>query len=242
VTRVRVDRLLQAGERVSLEGSARHHLVVVLRAKLGDHVTLVDVAGVRWSGRIVEVAPLGIEVLKVDDSPSANPVGHLEVWVPLLKGGRTDDLVRQLTELGAGSLRCYVASRSVARLEPSKIDKRVGRWQTIAAEATRQCGRTDVPIVSFSRSLPERGPGVYFWEEGGAPAATALSEGVQGGGVSLLIGPEGGLDRTEASHLDEVGWVAASLGARVLRAETAVVAAATLGLVALREGGYADVV
>jgi 16S rRNA (uracil1498-N3)-methyltransferase len=240
VTRVRVEHPLEPGERVIFEDSVRHHLVVVLRAKLGDPVTLVDALGSRWSGCISVMSPLEIEVLQVDDSPSANPEGRLEVWVPLLKGGKTDDLIRQLTELGASVLSCYVASRSVARLEPSKIDKRVARWQTIAEEATRQCGRTDVPIVSFSKGLPVHGPGVYLWEADGAPAAAALSRGAQDGGLRLLIGPEGGLDRSDAEHLDEIGWSAASLGARVLRAETAVLVGATLGLVALREHGYAD--
>ena len=242
MTRVRVDRVLRVTERVCLEDSVRHHVVVVLRRKSGDQLTVVDAAGVSWISRIVGVEPLELEILVQDTSPSANPAGKLEVWVPLLKGGKTDDLVRQLTELGASAVYCYVASRSVARLEPSKIDRRVARWETIASEATRQCGRTDVPSVHYARALPSSGPGVYLWEAEGAPAATALSEGVRDGALTLLIGPEGGLSVEDASQLDQAGWSPASLGARVLRAETAVLAGATLAMVALNERGYAALV
>ena len=242
MTRVRVDHGLRAGERVRVGDDVRPPLLNVLRLKAGERLTLVDAIGVPWRGRIAQLEPLELEVLTQDDSPSANPQGSLEVWVPLLKGGKTDDLVRQLTELGASVIRCYVGSRSVARLEPSKVDKRVTRWQTIASEATRQCGRTDVPMLDFSRGLPTSGPGVYLWEAEGTPAATALSEACGDGSLTLLIGPEGGLSKADAAHLDALGWKAASLGARILRAETAVVVGATLGLVALKERGYADLV
>ena len=242
MTRIRVERSLRIGEFVQVEDDVRHHLLNVLRLKVGERLTLVDASGVSWMGRITQVDPLELEVLTQDDSPSANPDGRLEVWVPLLKGGKTDDLVRQLTELGASAIRCYVASRSVARLEASKVEKRVTRWQTIASEATRQCGRTDVPMVGFSPGLPASGSGVYLWEAEGAPAATALSEACGDGSLTLLIGPEGGLSKADADHLEALGWKSASLGARILRAETAVIAGATLSLVALKEKGYAALV
>ena len=164
--------------------------------------------------------------------PSADLQGRLEVWAPLLKGGKTDDLVRQLTELGATSIVCFEATRSVARLAPAKVAGRVARWETIAQEATRQCGRVEVPTVAHCPQLPDDGPGVYLWEDGGASASEVLG----GWGtvpLRILVGPEGGLDTVDAAALDAAGWTPASLGPRVLRAETAVVAAASASAAAL---------
>jgi len=238
MTRLRVEATLQVGESVPIAGDQAHHLTVVLRARVGASVELVDGSGARWVGRVTGTSPVTIEVLETVTGPSADPAGRLEVWVPLLKGGKTDDLVRQLTELGVAHITCFTSTRSVARLEPPKRAKRVARWETIAAEATRQCGRVEVPGVCFSAGLPEAGPGVYLWEEGDAPAHAAFSGAVAEGVLRVLTGPEGGLAAADAAALAAVGWTPASLGARILRAETAVVAAATLGLVALGEEGY----
>ncbi len=86
--------------------------------------------------------------------------------------------------------------------------------------------------------LPTAGPGVFLWEGGGGPARDVLGAAVAGSRLSVLVGPEGGLDASEAAALEVAGWSPASLGPRILRAETAVIAAAVLGLHALGEGGY----
>lgn len=238
MTRVRVDAVLAMGETVTLEGDQARHLTVVLRMAVGGEVEMVDGDGARWVGRVVATAPLRLEVVGARDGASADPAAHLEVWLPLLKGGKTDDLVRQLTELGAAQIVCFVATRSVARLVPLKVPKRLARWETIATEATRQCGRVSVPTIRFVSGLPTAGPGVYLWEEGGEPAHVALLAAGAGGTLRVLTGPEGGLDPADATALDACGWVAASLGSRILRAETASIAAATLALTALGEQGY----
>ena len=201
-------------------------------------VELIDVEGVRWEGRLRALEPPTLEVLAPVARPSADAVGRLEVWVPLLKGGKTDDLVRQLTELGAAQITCFTATRSVARLEPAKAARRIGRWETIATEATRQCGRVHVPAIAFSSELPGAPEGVFFWEEEGETAASLMSRVVVDGALRVLIGPEGGLDEVDVSALRAAGWRAASLGPRVLRAETAVVTAAVLALGALGEAWY----
>lgn len=238
MTRVRVTRRVQRGERVELDEGQAHHLRAVLRVRQSDPVTLLGPAGEAWHAEVVKLSPLELMVLERDTSPSADPEGHLEVWVPLLKGGKSDDLVRQLTELGASEVVCYAASRSVAKLELKKLQKRLERWASIASEATRQCGRREVPEVRFSEGLPLAGPGVYLWEGGGEGAALTLKRGVHQGALRVLIGPEGGLSDEEAELLNQRQWRAASLGPRILRAETAVLAAATLALVALTEPAY----
>ena len=240
MTRIRIDGPLSLEQDVEVEGTQARHLVTVLRARVGDRVEVLDASGGRWAARVATLAPLTLKVDGVATGPAADPTATLESWIPLLKGGKTDDLVRQLTELGASVITGYTSSRSVARLDANKRDKRVERWRTIACEATRQCGRETVPAVAFSDSLPTLGPGVFFWEEAEAPALEALSQNAGGGTLRVLTGPEGGLDGADAAHLTAAGWRPASLGPRILRAETAVIVAATLGLSALGERGYGD--
>ena len=238
MTRVRLEVSVQAGEAVTLPAAQAHHVSRVLRKKPGDQVEVIDADHHRWTARLVSVEPAWLEILTAIDGPSADAEGALEIWLPVLKGGKTDDLVRQLTELGACAIIVYSARRAVARLQPDKLAKRLTRWSTIAAEATRQCGRLSVPEVRLEPGLPMQSVGFFLWEHATTPAAEALQGHDVRHPLSLLIGPEGGLEHAEAEHLQGLGWRAVSLGPRILRAETAVVAGATLGLAALAESGY----
>ena len=215
-----------------------HHLLHVLRARVGDRFTGVGVRGEVHEVEVVALAPLCVQV-GPGVALGAEPVAPLTVWLPLLKGGRSDDLVRQLTELGVTRVVPWCGERSVVRLDGRKAGERVARWQAIAAEATEQCGRVAVPeIAPVSEGLPESGPGVFFWEEARELARDGLAAEAERGALSVLVGPEGGLSPREAAALVARGWRPAWLGARVLRAETAVVVAATLALGALGDGGY----
>jgi 16S rRNA (uracil1498-N3)-methyltransferase len=240
--RVRTTEPLSMESRLILDPDQSHHLSAVLRVRTGDPIMALTPEGGRWMCEVINAnEPVELKVTGLDDGPDANPQGALEVALPLLKGGRTDDLVRQLTELGAASILIYTSQRSVARIEPAREEKKLSRWRIIAHEATRQCGRTDTPTVSVHQGLPPGGAHhVFLWEE--APlepsAREAMSACATSGTLTVLVGPEGGLDPEEAQALQEDGWSQASLGARVLRAETAVVAATVLALVALDERGY----
>lgn len=240
--RVRIPDVPSPRQVLSLDSDQSHHLSVVLRVRPGDAVTALTSEGARWICEVVDASgPVQLRVLRLDDGPDANPEGTLEVTMALLKGGKTDDLIRQLTELGASSIVVYTSQRCVARLDPARAQKKLARWRTIAEESTRQCDRTDTPTVGFHEGLPPGGDHhVFLWEE--APlepcAREAMVQAAEGGRLTLLIGPEGGLEPTEASELVSRGWRQSSLGPRVMRAETAVVAAAVLALVALGERGY----
>lgn len=251
MTRVRLAVPVVTGDVVGLDDAQAHHLRHVLRLDDGAAVHVVDRDGRLFEGVLVDSEPPAVEVGSHLPGALANPAASLEVWVPCLKGGRTDDLVRQLTELGATRIVPYVSSRTVAKPAGDRTDRRadrkLDRWRAIALEATRQCGRTDLPEIPDAAPLAledasgEAGrAGVFFWEGGGAPARDALAEASRRlpGHLSVLVGPEGGLAPEEARVLRDLGWLPASLGPRVLRAETAAVAAAVLALHALEEGGY----
>jgi 16S rRNA (uracil1498-N3)-methyltransferase len=240
--RVRISEPLEVGSTLILDPHQSHHLSSVLRVRARDPIMALTPQGGRWMCEVTQSdGPVELRVIGLDYGPDANPQGTLEVALPLLKGGRTDDLVRQLTELGATTILIYTSQRSVARLEVDRAEKKLTRWRTIAQEATRQCGRTDTPAVSVHGGLPPGGPHhVFLWEEAPAEpsAREAMSACASSGTLTVLVGPEGGLSPEEAHTLREDGWSQASLGARILRAETAVVAASVLALVALHERGY----
>ncbi len=136
------------------------------------------------------------------------------------------------TELGVSRFVPWEAARSVVRLEPARAAERSRRWGRIAAEAARQCGRSDVPEVAVPGPLaaalaaPAGFVGLAFHAGAGAPLASLVRPGAPG--YLALLGPEGGLTDSEMEACLRAGLAAASLGPRVLRAETAAVAAAAL--------------
>jgi 16S rRNA (uracil1498-N3)-methyltransferase len=254
VTRVRLDVPVLTGDVVTLDDAQAHHLLHVLRLEGGAEVDAVDREGRLFRATLLDSDPPAVEIGHHLPKATANPASSLEVWLPLLKGGRTDDLVRQLTEIGATRIVPFVTSRTVARPEADRAERKLERWRAIASEATRQCGRTDVPEVPDGSPFeglpgapaagpPGLAPGVFLWEGGGAPASEALAAAAlhTPGRLAVLVGPEGGHSPEEARALEDAGWLPATLGPRVLRAETAVVAAAVLALAALGEAGYGPI-
>jgi 16S rRNA (uracil1498-N3)-methyltransferase len=156
------------------------------------------------------------------------------VWLAfaLPRGEKGEWIVQKGTELGVSRLVPWQAARSVVRLEPGRAAERVRRWARIAAEAARQCGRSDVPDVAVPGTLAaalEAPPGfvrVAFHAGAGAPLASLARPGAPG--FLALVGPEGGFTDGEIEACRAAGASLASLGPRVLRAETAAVAAAAL--------------
>ena len=157
----RVEAALAPGARVPLEA---HRFLTVLRLTVGDPIVLCDPSGALFNARIARIGPPGgpeAEVLGPAESPDRNPQRPLEVWVPLLKGGRTDDLVRQLTELGATRIVPFFSRHAVVRLDARKAADKRERFAAIALEACHQCGRTDLPEVLLPvGGMPGVGPGV----------------------------------------------------------------------------------
>src|SRR4051812_13307296 len=150
---------------------------------------------------------------------------HLAVGMPA--NDRMDWLVEKATELGVASLQPLLAERSVLRLAGERAQKKQAHWQGVAIAACEQCGRNRVPIVHPVESLPawlarQATPGlVLSLREGSRAVASAAGAGE----VTLLSGPEGGLAPSEEDAALARGWRPVNLGERVLRAETAPLAA-----------------
>lgn len=222
-----------------------HRFGKVLRLAVGDTLTLADSSGALYAARCIAATPPLVEVTALLGPAAANPRHALEVWLPLLKGGKTDDLIRPLVELGATRIVPFSSKNSVVRLDAKKALERQKRLQAIADESCQQCGRSDQPIIAVPVDhLPTEGPGFFLWEvpfagshplDAASDAAPPARRGLTARIARVLSGPEGGLAQDEAERLIALRWVPHWLGPRILRAETATLVLATLVQVARDE-------
>jgi 16S rRNA (uracil1498-N3)-methyltransferase len=215
--------------RARLTPEARHYVKDVLRLAPGAALELFDGQGGRWDARIDD----GFEALMLGPRREGAAPGAA-VWIvpALAKGEKMDLVVQKATELGAARVAAFEAERSVVRLDPDRAEERARRWRRIAEEAARQCGRADVPEVatpaSLAARLAEAPPGFRTVVFDGDGAASLASLAPAPGGWIAIVGPEGGLTTAEVAACEAAGAWRVSLGPRVLRAETAAIAAVAL--------------
>lgn len=226
---------LASGQALELPAGAARH-VQVLRLQPGDPLTLFNGAGGEWEATVLRMGRSTVEVSVGTHHAverEAPRVVHLALAVPA--NDRMDWLVEKAAELGVASIQPLMAARSVLRLAGERAAKKQAHWQAIAVAACEQCGRNRVPVVQSVRPLADWQP-----QEASvrlllslSPAAAALAQAAPGDGeVLVLSGPEGGLAPDEEAWAQARGFIAASLGPRTLRAETAplaALAALTLG-------------
>ncbi|MGC4000057.1 MAG: 16S rRNA (uracil(1498)-N(3))-methyltransferase [Anaeromyxobacter sp.] len=222
-------------EAAALTPEARHYLRDVLRLAPGAAVELFDGAGGAWRATI----DAAFEQLTLGARREARPALRLTLLVALAKGEKLELVVQKATELGATDLFPFAAERSVVKLDGEKGEARAERWRRIAEEAARQCGRADVPRVAapgpLEAALQALPPGcaAFVFHPGGQPLPPLSEEGGPGlvltpGGVAAVVGPEGGLTDREVEACERTGARRATLGPRILRAETAALVAAAL--------------
>lgn len=211
---------------LTVTGDEHHYLARVRRARVGDAVELVDGEGRRAAAVITAITDAST-VLRVD-APEAIPpaLPRVRVLLPLIKGDRMDTCLEKLVEVGVDEIVVWPAARSVVKLDPDRRDARLAKYQAALVAAARQCGRAQVPTVTWADSLTTAvaalpAGGRYVLDPtSDAPLAPA------GDDVTFVSGPEGGLAPTERDAL--VSFTSLGLGPRVLRAETAPVVAVAL--------------
>lgn len=222
---------LAPGAVLALPPTAARH-VQVLRLQPGDAITLFDGRGGEHAATVTRMGRSDVEVEVGAHDPverEAARAVHLIVGMPANE--RMDWLVEKATELGAASIQSVAAARSVLKLSGERAAKRQAHWQAIAVAACEQCGRNRVPTVHPPLPLAE-GLRSVTQADGTRlvlslrPGSRPLRDAAGGDGpVWVLHGPEGGLTVQEEDAAFAAGFAPASLGARVLRAETASVAA-----------------
>jgi 16S rRNA (uracil1498-N3)-methyltransferase len=229
------------GARVSLPEHAAHHAREVLRLKAGASVAVFDGRGFEFDAILETVTRRSVDA-RLGAAVAPRPESPLRVVLALspLKGDRMALVIQKATELGVAEVRPVVTARTDAAARPALEGSRQERWEKVASGAAEQCGRAVVPEIAptatLQQFLAEGPPGLKFLllETAGVPplAARAL---LAPDSVVLLLGPAGGWEPREAERIEAAGFAPASLGPRILRAETAAIAA-----VALAQGLWGD--
>lgn len=218
---------LSAGAAVAPTLDQSRYLTQVMRLKLGDDLLIFNGRDGEWRATIAEILKKGV-VLRAGEQVRPQTLGpDLELIVAVVKKSRVETIVEKAAELGARRVRLTVTQRT--NVEHVRLD----RLDAIAIEAAEQTGRLDVPTVDDPEKLAAILDGwdgarrlMFCDETGGAPVAAAVTAP---GPWAILIGPEGGFSPEERERLRALPFTTAvSLGPRILRADTAAIAAMTL--------------
>jgi 16S rRNA (uracil1498-N3)-methyltransferase len=242
LTRVFVDGALQSGSVVELAKDTASHLAKVLRARSGDEIILFNGDGREYAGVIEAVrgsrVSAAIGAARSEDRESPFPITLVQC-VP--RGDRMDFIVQKATELGVARIVPVLSQRSVVRLDEGQAASKQAHWHAVAVSACEQCGRNRLPSVEAPRPLLSY-LGALTPGASGAPLRLILEpdrdQQPQGGehalnliaprpeaGAEIAIGPEGGFAPEELEAFELSAFTRVGLGPRVLRTETAAIAA-----------------
>jgi 16S rRNA (uracil1498-N3)-methyltransferase len=218
-----------SGDRVDFDADETRHLVRVLRLGPGDVVVAADGRGSAWQVRLLTVADTATGAIVGAASLAAESPLAIALVQAVPKGDRMEAIVRVTTELGVTRILPALTERTVVRLDQSRWRERARRWQRVAQEATKQCGRAVVPEVEPPRPLAEwiaseetADLRLCFWEREGTPLSRVLETGgPRPRSASVIVGPEGGLTSDEVARAGAAGYVTVTLGQRILRTDTA---------------------
>jgi 16S rRNA (uracil1498-N3)-methyltransferase len=234
LTRVYVDAPVATGKRLLVEGSAANHITRVLRLRSGDALTVFDGSGGEFGARIEEFRKEAV-VVSVAEPRALERESPLPLTLAqgISRGERMDWIIQKATELGASRIVPVFTKRSVVRLDEKQSGRKLQHWRAIAVAACEQCGRNRVPELAapmdfFDVLAPPDTPAStrVLLSPAGELRIDDL-EGV-GAGITVLIGPEGGLEDFEQEAAIAAGFKAVRLGPRVMRNETAAIAALTI--------------
>ena len=224
-------------DRPTLTGPDVKHIRRVLRSKPGDEIFLFDGKGLEYRARITASTPKAIVLSVLERFPSISE-SPLEITIgqALLKARKMDRIVRQVTELGIYALIPLLAERIVPTPQPERWAEKEQRWESIARESLKQCGRFQIPRLGPAASFEELvgTSQTYHLKIIFHHAGSELKSRPDPGDsrnmrrVLALIGPEGGFTSDEVKLARHHGFVCVSLGPRILKADTAAVAACAI--------------
>lgn len=230
--RLFVDIPLTPGRALALPREAAQHALRVLRLKAGDPVILFNGDGREYHARLTTADPraAGAHVERMEAPARESPL-RITLIQSLARGEKMDWIIQKATELGAARIFPVTSERSEVRLEGARSEKRLGHWHAVAIAACEQCGRNVVPEIVAPESLetclaahPQTNAEIRWMLHPGG-TAHLRNTGAAAADVMLAVGPEGGFGENDLDALRRAGFGALSLGPRILRTETAGLAA-----------------
>ncbi|EPZ52585.1 RsmE family RNA methyltransferase [Alicyclobacillus acidoterrestris] len=238
----------QRHHEIQLGEADAHHFARVLRVKPAEQLVVVTPGG-PWLAEIAEVSKDAVIARLLEQYPSSEPTAHIVMVQGVAKGDKMETIVQKCTEVGAHSFVLYQAERSVVKLD-GKVENKLARWQKVAREAAMQSQRDAIPAVRYETRLSQLCEGLFadgieqfivldeaeravglvhalahFDASPGAPEGTSRPK------RAIFIGPEGGWSDAERAYFEACEQaVLVTLGPRILRTETAGVAALAIAL------------
>ena len=235
-----IDQIPPGDDNVTIRGAEAKHIVKVLRMKPQDHIIVADTKGSRYQGVIISASPSSVHVRLIRPLPNPqSPWLHLTLCQALLKSRAMDLVVQKATELGVARIVPFTSERTVVRLSGERLHNKLRHWQEIARSATAQSDRDKPPeispLVGFDQVLEMGrayvGLRIILWEEERSnDIKSILGASGKTKKTMAVVGPEGGFSEAEVERATKAGFVPATLGGRILRAETAAIVICTLCL------------
>ena len=221
---------LAVGSITAITGPDARHIAGALRTPVGAELTLCDGCGTDYTCTVEAIDKEAVTLRVEAATPTlAEPTLAVTLYMGLPKGDKMELIIQKAVELGVTAIVPVMTARSIARVEGKDVEKKRTRWQKIAAEAAGQSGRGIIPVVegpitwkqALLRLAAENT--LLCYEGGGQPIGELVSPAVPA--LSLVVGPEGGFDPGEVAEVTAAGGRIATLGKRILRCETAPLAA-----------------
>ena len=218
-------------EYYTVTGEDAAHIARSLRMRVGEELTLCTPDGRRHSCEITAVSPDAVEVKILSSTVCEQEPGvRVSLYVALMKGDKLDDVIQKAVELGAYEITPFMSSRCISRPDEKSMMKKRARWQKIADNAASQSRRGIIPrvgrcadISELPRQLSSADAAIVCYECGGEPLRELIP--TEARSIAIITGAEGGFEQGEIDALSEAGVRVATLGSRILRAQTAPIAA-----------------
>ncbi len=232
ITRVYIPQSLVTGESIQLNDESAHYMLTVLRLKAGYSLVVFNGEGGEYQATITQLGRKKSLTLLIGEFQSRNVESSLNTTlaIGISRGERMDYAVQKAVELGVTTISPLLTEYCVVKLNPQQAERRHRHWQRIVENACEQCGRTIVPRINHPVNLidwliqPRQGCQLLFHPDQSKDLGAINTVDQQ---FHILIGPEGGFSDRECAQANSAGFQSVNIGPRVLRTETAVVAALT---------------
>jgi 16S rRNA (uracil1498-N3)-methyltransferase len=231
VPRIYQETTLAKGLKLALDKHAVLHVMTVLRLKIADKIILFNGNGNEYPADIIEArhhhltVEIQDEILKNNESPLTIHLGQV-----ISKAERMDYTLQKATELGASQITPLFSTRCDLHLKGEREEKKMTHWQKVLISACEQCGRNQIPVLFAIQKFKEwvRASDMQTKIFLDHRSKTSLKDISIGASVGIMVGPEGGFTFEEKVYAEEQGFIAVQMGPRILRTETAGLAAITL--------------